>query len=285
MKYVTRLAVAFALSCAAFQSPALAAPNEELPEAIKSAGVLVLGTTSSIGMPWTSIKEGTTDEYIGVEVELATEIAKRLGLELKVQNLGFDSLIPSLEAKRIDIIMSNMLDTPVRQEKVDFVDHINGGSAMLQMVASDDKVSSLDELCGLKASALRGSMESISATEQSEKCVAEGKPAIDVQLYPDTGAQLTALRANRTDAAMTDLVMAGMLERDHPEQFDMVGEPFNFGPCGIAVAKDSSLTGLIAEALDEMVADGTYAEIMTRNGFVAESFITEATINGKKVEK
>ncbi|RRH70149.1 ABC transporter substrate-binding protein [Falsigemmobacter faecalis] len=282
MKKLTGLVAALALSCLSVNTAAFAAPNENLPEAIKSAGVLVLGTTSSIGLPWTSIKEGTSDQYTGVEVELATEIAKRLGLELKVQNLGFDSLIPSLEAKRIDIIMSNMLDTPVRQKKVDFVDHIYGGSAMLQTASAAEKIDSLDGLCGRKASALRGAMEAISAAEQSEKCVAEGKAAIDIQLYPDTGAQLTALRSDRTDVALTDLIMAGMLERDHPEQFDMVGAPFNFGPCGIAVAKESSLTGLIAEALDTMVADGTYAEIMSRNGFVKESFITKATINGVK---
>ncbi|MBN9272333.1 MAG: transporter substrate-binding domain-containing protein, partial [Mesorhizobium sp.] len=48
------------------------------------------------------------DVYVGVEPEMAAEIAKRLGLKLEVNNLGFDSLIPSLEANRINIIMSDM---------------------------------------------------------------------------------------------------------------------------------------------------------------------------------
>lgn len=279
MKFAVILAAAM-LSSVSLAAPGLAAPDENLPEAIKSSGVLVLGTTSSIGMPWTSIKDGTTDEAIGVEPELAAEIAKRLGLTLEVQNLGFDSLIPSLEANRINIIMSNMLDTPVRQKKVDFVDHILGGSAMLQMVGTQNDVNSMDDLCGLKASALRGAMEAISAANQSDKCVAEGKPAIDVQLYPDTGSQLTALRSNRTDVAMTDLILSGTLARDNPEQFKMVGEPFNFGPCGIAVAKGSPLSGLVAGALDAMIADGTYQAIMEKNGFVPESFVTKAVING-----
>ncbi len=259
---------------------ATAQPNEKLPQDIKDSGVLVLGTTASIGMPWTSIKEGTTDEHIGVEPEMAAEIAKRLGLKLEVRNLGFDSLIPSLEANRINIIMSDMLDTPVRQKKVDFVDHIFGGSAMLQAASSDKKVAALDDLCGLSASALRGAMEGISATKQSEKCVAEGKPAVDVQLYPDTGAQITALSSSRTDVALTDLVMAGMLGQQNPDRFKMVGDPFNFGPCGIAVAKGSPLAALIVEALDGMIADGTYGAIMEKNGFVKQSYITKAVING-----
>ena len=268
------------LSCVAFASASFAAPNEKLPEAIKTSGVLVLGTTSSIGLPWTGIKEGTSDVYVGVEPEMAAEIAKRLGLKLEVKNLGFDSLIPSLEANRINVIMSDMLDTPVRQKKVDFIDHIMGGSAMLQKVSSDKKVASLDDICGLKASALRGSMESLSIAKQSEKCVAEGKPAIEEQLFPDTGAQLTSLTSNRTDVAMSDLIYVGMLAQKQSDQFKMVGEPFNFGPCGIAVPKGSPLGPLIAETLDAMIADGTYAEIMKSNGFVEQSYVTKAVING-----
>lgn len=268
------------LSCMSFASSAFAAPNEKLPDAIKSAGVLVLGTTASIGLPWTSVKEGTTDQYAGVEPEMAAAIAERLGLKLVVNNLGFDSLIPSLEANRINIIMSDMLDTPVRQKKVDFVDHILGGSAMLQKAGSDKNVASLDDICGLKASALRGSMESISASKQSEKCVAEGKPAVEVQLFPDTGSQLTALSSGRTDVAMSDLVYVGMLAQKQPDQFKMVGKPFNFGPCGIAVPKGSSLGPLIVEALDAMIADGTYGEIMKKNGFIQESYVKKAVLNG-----
>ncbi|MDH4992501.1 ABC transporter substrate-binding protein [Aquamicrobium lusatiense] len=279
-KLASLLPVMALVSCVAFASPSLAAPDERLPDAIKTSGVLVLGTTSSIGLPWTGIKEGTSDVYVGVEPDLAAEIAKRLGLKLEVNNLGFDSLIPSLEANRINIIMSDMLDTPVRQKKVDFVDHIMGGSAMLQKANSEQKIASLDDVCGLKASALRGSMESLSISAQSEKCVADGKPAIDVQLFPDTNAQITALTSSRTDVAMSDLIYVGMLASKQPEQFRMVGEPFNFGPCGIAVPKGSPLGPLIAETLDTMIADGTYAEIMERNGFIQQSHVTKAVING-----
>ncbi len=268
------------LSSLALSSASFAAPNEKLPEGIKSSGVLVLGTTSSIGLPWTGIKDGTSDVYVGVEPELAAEIADRLGLKLEVNNLGFDSLIPSLEANRINLIMSNMLDTPVRQKKVDFVDHILGGSAMMQKGGSSKTVTSLDDICGLKVSALRGSMESLSIDKQSERCVTAGKPRVEAQLFPDTSAQITALSSNRTDVAMSDLIYVGMLAQKEPQQFAMVGEPFNPGPCGIAVPKGSPLGSLIAETLDAMIEDGTYAKIMARNGFVPQSYVTKAVING-----
>ncbi len=272
------------LSCMSFASAGFAAdqagPNEKLPDAIKASGVLILGTTASIGLPWTSVKEGTTDQFVGVEPEMAAAIAKKLGLKLQVTNLGFDSLIPSLEANRINIIMSDMLDTPVRQKKVDFIDHIMGGSAMLMKANTDKKVASLDDICGLEVSAMRGSMESLSASKQSDKCVAEGKPAIEVQLFPDNGSQLTALTSNRSDVAMGDLVYSGLLAQEHPNQFVMVGDPFNFGPCGIAVAKGSPLGPLIVEALDAMIADGTYGEIMKKYNFIQQSYVTKAVLNG-----
>jgi polar amino acid transport system substrate-binding protein len=123
-------------------------------------------------------------------------------------------------------------------------------------------------------------MESLSIAKQSEKCIADGKPAVEAQLFPDTGAQITALTSSRTDVAMSDLIYVGMLAKKQPEKFTMVGEPFNFGPCGIAVPKDSSLGPLIVETLDTMITDGTYAQIMERNGFVQQSYVTKAVLNG-----
>lgn len=266
----------FCCLCAA----ASAQPNDKLPDAIKQSGVLVLGTSATTDLPYTAIKEGTTDQFIGAEPELAAAIAQKLGLKLEIKNLGFDSLIPSLEANRVNVIMSGMLDTPVRENKIDFVNHIIGGSAMVQKASVSKKITSMDELCGLKASALRGAMESISATKQSEKCVAEGKPAVDIQIFPDNSASLAALTSGRTDVALGGLPRWSALTQKFPDQFVMVGEPFNYGPCGIGIPKNSPLGPLIEQALNELIADGTYASVMKKYGFVKQSYVTQAKING-----
>lgn len=68
----------------------------EIPKDIQDSGKLVLGTSASVGLPWSSTKEGTTDQFIGFDHDLALAIAAKLGLKLEVANMGFDSLIPSL---------------------------------------------------------------------------------------------------------------------------------------------------------------------------------------------
>lgn len=207
-------------------------------------------------------------------------IAQHLGLKLQVQNLGFDSLIPSLEANRINIIMSGMLDTVARQKRVDFIDHIVGGSAMLQQAKADRNVSSLADICGLKASALRGAVEAKSAQTQSEKCVAESKPAVEVQVYPDTRSQLAALASGRTDVALGDLLYFGDLSQTQADQFKLAGEPFNSGPCAIAVPKGSSLGPAIVNALNDLIADGTYGKILSKYKMIQASYVSQAVLNG-----
>lgn len=253
-----------------------------LPAEIKSSGVLVLGTSASVGLPWTSTKDGTTDQFVGVEPELAAAIAQRLGLKLEVKNLGFDSLIPSLEANRINIIMSGMLDTTARQKRVDFVDHIIGGSAMLQLTKAKLPVKTLDDLCGLKVSALRGAVEAKSAENQSTKCVAAGKAAVAVQVFPDTRSQVAALASGRTDIALGDLLYLGELSQRQADQFKLTGEPFNSGPCAIAVPKGSPLGPIIVDALNELITDGTYGKVLSKYKLIQASYVSKAVLNGVK---
>ncbi len=156
----------------------------------------MLGTTSSIGLPWTGIKEGTSDVYVGVEPELAAEIAKRLGLKLEVNNLGFDSLIPSLEANRINIIMSDMLTRRCARRRLISSTTIMGGSAMMQKSGGDKKIAALDDICGLKASALRGSMESFVDRQAIGKVRRRRQPAVEAQLF-----RTPARRSRRLTAA------------------------------------------------------------------------------------
>ncbi len=281
-RYLPYLTLWAALLIASIGLPSASAANAELPESIKSNGKIVLGLSANLGFPWATTKEGTTDEYIGIEPELAVEIAKRLGVKLVIQNLGFDALIPSLQAKRIDFIMSGMLDTPARQNKVDFVDHIVSGSAMLQTSNASNVLTSVDDACGLRVSVSRGTVEAASAEKLKETCEAAGKKAPEIQTFPDKNAQLPALSSGRSDVALGGMEYWGEVAAKHPDQFQVVGSSFNAGPCGIAIEKGSELGPIILQTMNEMIADGTYAALLDKYKFPAGSRVEKAVMNGKQ---
>lgn len=259
--------------------------TDGLPADIKSSGKLVLGTSADVGLPYSSIKEGTADHYIGFDHDLGAAIAKKLGLTMEVINMSFDSLIPSLQANRVNVVISGMFDSVEREKKVDFVDHAIGGSAMLATTKSDATIKVKEDLCGHKVSAMRGAVESKTAEDISKACVAANKQPLDIQVFPDTKSQIPALVSGRTDVIFGDLGYLGILASKQSKQFRLLGEPFNSGPVGIAIAKGSPLGPVIIKALDELIADGTYQRLAEEYGIPPSARVSKAELNGAGAAK
>lgn len=267
------------------QDAKVSAAAEKLPADIKASGKLVLGTSAAVGLPWSSIKEGTADEFIGFDHDLTEAIAKKLGLTLEVSNMGFDALIPSLDAKRVDIVVSGMFDTLERQKKVDFIDYAIGGSIMLQRAAMENGPAERDQLCGFKVAALRGSLEAANAGDISDKCQAAGKKPLDLKIFPDAGAALPALLSGQVDVMVGDLEYLALMASEHPDQFKTAGETFNAGVAGMSVHKGSSLGPAVLDVLNELMQDGTYDKIFTQYHMPESARLTKATFNTATVEK
>ena len=73
--------------------------------------------------------DGTTAQ--GSDVDIANEIGKRFGVTTEIDNTGFDGIIPALCAKKCDLIISGMNDTPSAPAQVDFVDYLKVGQGLL----------------------------------------------------------------------------------------------------------------------------------------------------------
>src|SRR6266702_1881007 len=104
-------------------APAQAA---ELPDAIKQAGVLRL-TVNSTYAPM-EYRDPASNELVGLDIDLANELAKRLGgLKIAWSETPFAELIPSLQTKRADFIVSGISDRASRRETADFIDYLTTG--------------------------------------------------------------------------------------------------------------------------------------------------------------
>nr|6Y16_A Chain A, Amino acid ABC transporter, periplasmic amino acid-binding protein,Amino acid ABC transporter, periplasmic amino acid-binding protein [Thermotoga maritima MSB8]6Y16_B Chain B, Amino acid ABC transporter, periplasmic amino acid-binding protein,Amino acid ABC transporter, periplasmic amino acid-binding protein [Thermotoga maritima MSB8] len=86
---------------------------------IKSRGYLLVGLSADFP-PFEFVDEN--GNIVGFDVDLAKEIARRLGVELKIVDMTFDGLIPSLLTKKIDVIISGMTITEERKKVVAFSD-------------------------------------------------------------------------------------------------------------------------------------------------------------------
>src|SRR5580704_7567002 len=88
-----------------------------------------------VGMELTDPPFETTDQQgqpSGVSVDLARDLGKALGREVEIQNIAFDGLIPSLQTRKIDLIISSMTATEERAKAIAFSDpYLNTGLCLL----------------------------------------------------------------------------------------------------------------------------------------------------------
>jgi polar amino acid transport system substrate-binding protein len=204
---------------------------------------------------------------VGAEVELGEALAASMGVEARWANTAFSGIIPALQAKQCDAILTNLYIKPEREAIVDFVPYLY--SANTVMVQEGAGISGIDALCGMKAAAQTGTTAAGYFEEASAKC--SGDP-IDIRLFTKDTDALQQLKLGLVDAYGTTVESAAYAITQQPGQFEMAGEPFGKIECGIATRKDSKdVHDAITAALEDVQADGTYDEILAKWNLTADA--------------
>jgi polar amino acid transport system substrate-binding protein len=223
----------------------------------------------------------------GSDVDIAAEIAKRLGLELQVENSVFDTIIAAVTGGKCDIIVSAQNITPDRVKQVDMIPYFQAGQSFVVPKGNPKGIATTDDLCGKAIAAETGTTEVdyLSGTGDyqgdglSKACVDKGKAKIDIKEFPKDNDALAAMLASQVDAYFADSPVAGYYTVQFPDQFQLSGiPPLQPAKEGISVPKDKTgLRDAVKATLLSMIGDGTYTKILTTYG-VQDGAITAADI-------
>jgi polar amino acid transport system substrate-binding protein len=231
------------------------------PSKVVSAGTLTIG--SDVSYPPQEYMDASSNP-VGFDIDVATEIASRLGLQPKVINFNFNDIIPALNAGQFDIIISAMNITPVRSEAVDFVQYYAAGQSVLVPKGNPKNIKTLDDLSGLTVAVQQGTTEQDSLTAENTKLSAAGKPAINVLVYGTDTDAVDQLRVGRADAAMDDDPVAAYYVALNPN-FEVALAAYNPQDEGIAVSKtNANMKTSITQAIAAMKSDGTLDAIKAK---------------------
>jgi len=254
--------------------------KSKLPSAIASAGVIKVGSDVAYA-PIEFFKEGT-QEVQGLDPDIADALGVKLGVKFQFTNSTFDGLITAANAGRFDLIMSAMSDNKKRQDAgVDFVDYFSAGTSIIVQKGNPQKINSLDDLCGKTVGLQRGTTQEDAAKAQDKKCQTSGKALNILTFDKDTDA-LQSLKAGRSVADMNDFPVAAYNAKTSGggNDFEVVGEQIDAGPYGIAIPKASEqLRNAIQEALQAIIADGTYDTVLAKWG-LEKGALKTAAVNG-----
>jgi len=213
----------------------------------------------------------------GVEVEIAQDMADELGLEIEFKEYNFAGLIPALQAKQCDTIISSLYIKPEREEIANFVPYLRSGSGVAVAKENPKHITGYDEtLCGVRAIGITGATGAALLEERSAECEADGLDAIEITLTDKAADALQQVIAGQADAFMDTSELVGYYEKQSDGEFVRAGEAVGEIEIGAASLKENeALHDALQEAFDAVVADGRYGEILSEWGFETLD-ITEA---------
>jgi len=249
-------------------APSSQASQAALPQSIVSAGQIVFGADFTVApLQYYDAKHNQA----GIDVDLCNAIAEHLGVKSAWVDLGFDNLIPALQASRVDAICTEMFIKPARAAVIDFVPYMKTGQGLLAVAGNPKHIVTMDDICGLNAVVQLGSVEEVTLKDQSTKCTTAGKPAVDIKTFTYTADAVTQLLNGRADLWMGDDPEVAYYVQKNPTQTVQVLAGVGPTNDGIGIRKDNpQLTAAVAEALKAMSADGSYDQVMAKWGIEAD---------------
>lgn len=243
------------------EAPAQAETQEPAAEAgftTVEDGKLHMSTNAAFP-PYEMIKDDGTFE--GIDVEVAQAIADKLGLELVVDDMGFDAALLAAQNNQSDMVMAGVTVTEERQKVMDFSDSYATGVQVV-IVKEDSPIASVDDLSNAE---MIGCQKATTGYIYCSDTVENGGYGEDHVTAYDTGATaVMALVNGQVDAVVIDSAPAEEFVKANPG-LKILDTEFAVEDYAIGVAKgNTALLDAINGAMAELKADGTLQAIVDK---------------------
>ena len=230
---------------AAYINEGEADAEEEKP---KSTGEKLIMATNAEFPPY-EYYEGS--EIIGIDVEIAQAVAEKLGMELQIEDMAFDSIITAVTSGKADVGAAGMTVTEDRLKSVDFSDPYTT-SAQVIIVKEDSPIATPDDLVGKKIGVQLGTTGDIYAEDIEDA---------QIERYNKGFEAVQSLLSDKIDAVVIDQEPAGVFVEQN-EGLKLTDEEFTTEEYALAIAKgNEDLLEKINGALAELKESGRLDEI------------------------
>lgn len=201
------------------------------------------------------------DEIVGIDAEIAAKIAEKLGMEFKIEDMEFDSIITAVTSGKASFGMAGMTVTEDRLKSVDFSDtYATGVQSVIVKEGSD--ITSVDDLFAEGATHTVGVQTGTTGDIYTTDDI-EGAGLGTVERFPKGVDAVLALTQGKIDCVVIDNNPAKEFVAAN-EGLVILDTEYAVEDYAIALPKDSELTAKVNEALAELIADGTVQAIIDK---------------------
>lgn len=255
------------VGCGSADNKEISENKNDLLKTIQEKGKVVVGMSADYApYEFHYIDESGKDVIGGFDVDIANEIAKKIGVELAIQEMDFDALVAALPAGKIDLVISGMNPTEERAKVVDFSEiYYNSKHGVLVRAEDVDKYKTFADLEGAKVGAQLGSTQ--------EQIAKSEIPNADLQLLANVNNLILELKSGKFDAIVMEKPVAEMAVKTNPEL--AVGEPTyeeKTGGNAVGIAKgNEELLAKVNEVIKELNETGKMDDYILKANELAAS--------------
>ena len=195
------------------------------------------------------------DAVVGIDAEIAKLIADKLGMELKIEDVAFDSIIPGVQAGKYDMGMAGMTVNEERLQSVNFSDSYATGVQVV-IVNEGGSIASLDDIAGKKIGVQTSTTGDIYASDDFGD--------ENVVKFDSGAAAVEALKSGKVDCVIIDNEPAKSYVAAN-EGLKILETEYAVEDYAICFAKDNTeLQEKVNAALKELIADGSVQKIIDK---------------------
>lgn len=222
--------------------------------ALKSRGTFVLGLDDSF--PPLGFRS-EDNEVVGYDIDLAKEVAKRLGVDFRAQPIDWDAKEMELETGKIDCIWNGFTITEERKNALSFTEaYLNNDQVLV--VRSDSGINSLSDM----KNKIVGIQSGSSAQEAVDDNAAFSSSISKLIMFKDNITALNDLDIGGVDGVVMDSVVANYSIAQTKKPFKVIDESLANEGYGIGFRKNEpELRDAVWTILQEMQKDGTVTAI------------------------
>lgn len=232
--------------------------EDNLLEQIKASGKLKVGLMGTYA-PYNYLNENK--ELDGFDVDIAKEVAKRLGVEAEFVTQDWSGMIAGLQAKKFDAVISQMTITDERKQQMDFSDPYITNDVKIIVKEDNDTITKVEDFKGKNIGVGLGTNDETYLRTELMPQVGD----FTIKTYDDVIMSLADLNNGRIDATINNIYALKPIIDENGYKIKAVGEPIKSDQAAIAVRKNNpELVEALNAALKEMKDDGTYTEIFKK---------------------
>ena len=197
------------------------------------------------------LNDAGEDEIVGFDVALGQAIADKLGLELVIKDMDFDSLIMEVQNGSVDIAIAGFSVDPERAEVIDFSDVYYTGSQSFMILAEDAELyDDYADFAGIAVAAQTGTIQA--------DLLAENIPDANQVLLANMNDIILQLVNNKVEGAFVETVVAENYIATYPELKIAWEVPDDSEGSAAVVAKgNTALLAVVNEVIADAIADGS----------------------------